>query len=240
MSNGVIAPIVLGGTYQSSTTTNVQDNGAIGPIILNAWPNSGSNSYNHLDLINVDKFTINGVPVPASTFQAADHGYAAWTYDPANATTTTVTVSGTIYMAQVILRTAKTISKLEIGVGTAASGVVANQNFLALIDSSGNVVGKTAAGAIDAGLATSGILSGTMTASYTANAGTYWVGLVNNATTPVAVARSGGFTSVPNANLTASQYRYCTNLTGQTSFPSSITPSSNTLSGATTMWAAIR
>jgi hypothetical protein len=239
ISSGVIAPVVIGGTYQSSTTANIQDNGAISPIILNAWPNSGTSSYSHIDLTNVDKFYVNGVPIPASTYQASDHGYVGWTFDPALVASSFLTASGTVYLAQVNVRTTKTVSKVHIGIGTAASGVVANQNFLALIDSTGAVVDKTVAGAIDAGLAATGVLQGTLTSSHTLAPGVYWVAFLNNATTPAQVYRSGSFTVMPNANLAASQYRYCVNGVSKTTFPASFTPGSNTLTNATTMWAAI-
>ena len=50
ISSGVIAPTVIGGTYEGGTTANTQDNGAVGPIIMNAWPNSSTSTFSRVSL----------------------------------------------------------------------------------------------------------------------------------------------------------------------------------------------
>lgn len=67
ITSGVIALTVLGGTYENGTTANVQNNGAVGLQILNAWPNSGTNSYNHLEIFQADLFSVTGTGVAVST-----------------------------------------------------------------------------------------------------------------------------------------------------------------------------
>ncbi|MFG2970914.1 glycosyl hydrolase family 28-related protein [Streptomyces sp. NPDC048288] len=241
ISSGVTAPTVIGGTYQTGTTANVQDNGALSAFILNAWPNSGGgNSYSRISLAGADKFSINGIQVPANMLMASDLGFAAFNYDPANTSNTTLTVSGTLYLARVTLRYATTISKLAVAIATAASGVTANQNFLALIDSTGTIRAATAAGAIDTALASSGLLNQAVVTPYAAPAGTYWVAFLNVATTPATLGRSSGLSlTIANGGLTASNYRFATNGSGLTALPGSITPGSNSLTNAFTMWAGV-
>lgn len=50
IASGVIGLMVAGGTYNGGTTTNIQDNGAVSPIILNAWPNSGTTTFSRASL----------------------------------------------------------------------------------------------------------------------------------------------------------------------------------------------
>lgn len=183
--------------------------------------------------------TAAGVVFPGGAYLPADLSFIAWAYDPASTTNSTLTVSGTIYLARVIIRTAQTLAKLSVGVVTAASGVTASQNFLGLYSSTGSLVASTASGAIDTALTSSGILTASLSSSYAAAAGAYWVAFVNNATTAATLARaSGSSLSISNGGAAAGSYRFAVNGTGQTSLPGSITPGSNTAGGAFTMWAA--
>lgn len=50
IASGVIGLMVAGGTYNGGTTANIQDNGAVSPIILNAWPNSGTTTFSRAAL----------------------------------------------------------------------------------------------------------------------------------------------------------------------------------------------
>lgn len=180
-----------------------------------------------------------GVTLPMSEYVPADHGFLAWTYDPTLTTGSSTTTSGTVYLAQVVLRYAATISKAQISLGSAASGVTANQNFVGLYTSAGTRVAVTTAGAIDAALASSGVLTATFATPYSAAAGTYWVAFVNNATTPAGLGRASTLQSTSDANLTAATYRWAVNGTGQTTLPASITPASNTSTNSITLWTAV-
>jgi hypothetical protein len=240
ISSGVIAPTVIGGTYENGSTANVQNNGAVGLNVQNAWPNSGSSSYNHLELPQTDLFTVNSVQVPGNVYQASDSALLAWTYDPSATTNSTLTVNGTVYLAQVLLRYSTTVSKLSVGVSTAAATVTANQNFLGLYNSAGTRVAVTAAGTLDTLITSAGIVTASVVTPYAAVAGTYWVAFVNNASTASTLARaSGASLSIANAGAAAAAFRYAVNGTSQTSLPSTITPGSNTVTGAFTMWAAV-
>lgn len=238
IASGVVGTGLYGGTIQSSTTAAVQDAGTATQI-FNAWPNSGSNTYNHISLPNTDQFLINGVPVPAAQWLPNDHGLIAWDYDPAEAINSSATTSGTVYLAKIILRYAATLSQVVFSLATAASGVTANQNFLGLYDSGGTLRAQTAAGAIDAALTSAGTVTGTFVTPYAAAAGTYWMAFLNNATTPAQVGRTSSFQSTPNVNLSAANYRFCVNGTARTTLAASITPASNTLTGMITWWGAV-
>lgn len=239
ITSGVVAPTVLGGTFQSSSTAAIQNNGAINPNIQNAWPNSGTTTYNHLEMGNTDLFTVNGLIVPASTYQESDHGFLAWSGDPGFANSSQITTNGTVYLTQVMLRYPKTISKGYFSISTAASGVTANQNFVGLYDSGGTLRASTAAGSIDAGITLTGPLTATFSSPYVAPAGAYWLAFLNNATTPTTLVRSSSFLSTPNANLTASNFRFAVNGTARTTLAASITPASNTTTGSISSWAAV-
>lgn len=237
VASGVVGTSLYGSSITTSGTANVQDSGT-GTQILNAWPNSGTTSYNHINMLNTDAFNINGVPVPGNVYAPSDAGLIAWTYDIGIApTNTSTTINGTVYLGQIVLRYPTTISNIVVDIATAATGVTANQNFLGLYDSSGVRQAVTAAGAIDAGLATTGALTGAVT-PFAAPAGKYWIAFVFNATGAPQVARSTSF-SAPNYNLTASTFRYATNGTSQTSLPASITPASNSTSNVIVYWGAV-
>lgn len=184
--------------------------------------------------------SVAGVTLPAGEYLPSDPGFIAWTYDPSGTTNSTLTVSGTVYLARVPVRFAQTISKLSIGIVTGASTVTANQNFLGLYNSSGTLVASTAAGSIDASITSAGILTASTSSSFSASAGFYWVAFLNNATTPATLARaSGASLSIANGGANAGNFRYAVNGTTQTSLPTPITPGSNTSAGAFTMWAAV-
>lgn len=179
------------------------------------------------------------VLAPPAEYKPFDHFFSAWTYDPIATTTSTITVSGTIYLARVVVRSQSTLNKAYIEIATAASGVTANQNFIGLYDSSGTRQAVTTAGGIDAGLATTGVLVATFASGYSAAPGFYWLALVNNATTPVTIGRATGFQTVPNANLATANLRFAINGTSQTSLPTTITPGSNTPNNNITYWGAV-
>lgn len=239
ISSGVIAPTIVGGTYENGTTANVQNNGAIAPSFQNMWPNSGTTTYNHVEWPNTDLFTVNGVRTPANVYQSTDLGLIAWSFDPVTTSGSTSAVSGTVFLSQITLRYAQTISNLAVAIATGASGVTANQNFLGLYTSAGTRVAVTAAGAIDTAIASSGYLSQAVVTPYAAAAGTYWVAYLNNATTAALLQRGTGATlSIANVGMTGAGMRYAVNGTAQTSLPATITPASNSATNAFPLWAA--
>jgi hypothetical protein len=259
ITSGVIAPTVTGGTIESGTTANIQDNGAVSPYIVNAWPNSGSTVTRSLagildatatDIVAAGTQAAGAVGLAADaghTHPAAGHripadlSLIAWAYDPVLCSNNTITVNGTLYLIKVILRSAQTITNLMVALDTAANTATANQNFLLLYDSGGTLRGQTAAGAIDTATQSSGLLSHAMASTYAAAAGAYWVGAYFNASTPPKLARgTGEGGTIYDPGLAAASFFWAVNGTGLTTTPpSSITPSSNTHTGAITAWAAV-
>lgn len=179
-----------------------------------------------------------GIQVPASQFLPPDHGLTAWTYDPTLTDNQTNAVNGTLYLAMVNLRVASTVTNLSISLAAGSGAATANQNFLALYDSTGVRQAVTAAGAIDGKVTSSGPLTQAVVTPYAAPAGKYWVAVLLNTGAPqAAFARGSGFQSTPNFGLGAAGLRWAVNGTGLTVTPSSITPASNSGTNNITLWA---
>lgn len=181
--------------------------------------------------------TVGGTPVTApAVAQPSDHGLISWSTDPAHASTTTNTVSGTLYLAAVFIRASATTTKIWWIHTTAGVTPTAGQNFAGLYSSTGTLLASVG---IDTQAGANGVQSATIT-STALNPGFYWVGLLFNAATAPIAARAGGQSvAANNMNLTPATYRYATNGTGLTAMPASITPSSNSLTGASALAVAI-
>jgi hypothetical protein len=158
----------------------------------------------------------------------------AWNMDPAFAENTSNATSGTIYLARFVLRNAATITNLAFYQSVAATSVTADENFLMLVNSSGTIVGQTAAGAIDTAIASAGWTSQAMTATYAAPAGQYYVAMFFNVTgTAVGFGRATGQTLVgADPGLSAANYWFAVNGLLATAPPASFTLSSNTHTNA--------
>lgn len=222
---GVQCPTILGGTIQSAVTANIQDDGAFSPIIVNGWENNGN-----LGVLSTIAALLPNIRLPQ------DLGLVAWNQDPVGCGANATAANGTLYLARVPIRQTTKITNLAIYLATAASGVTANQNFLALISSTGAIVGQTAAGVLDTKITSNGWVSAAMSAAVTVQPGYYWVAALFNATTPPVMARNTGLSlGGPNAGQAASSFWFATNGTGLTAIPGSITPGSNTQTGAATI-----
>ena len=160
----------------------------------------------------------------------SDHGLTAWSFDPACCSTTGTTLSaGFIYLLEVVLRKAATISKVNAVIGAAGSGLTSGQCLAGLYDSSGNRVAITAD--MSTTWASTGSKAMPLTSSYSAAAGRYYVALLFNGTTSPTFACGStlGANFTPgNANLGAGSYRFCRSASGQTSLPTSVTLSGYT------------
>jgi len=161
-------------------------------------------------------------------------GYLGWTYDPVIVGTGQTGTAGTIYLSRINVGTSGTATKLIWGINTAGSGVTAGQNFIALFDSSGTRLANVG---IDARITSTGIFTETISVPVTP--GFYWAAFLVNATGMPAIYR-GGFLNgtLVNGVLSASQLRFGTAGTSQTSIPASITPSSNSF-GQHSFYAAL-
>jgi hypothetical protein len=185
----------------------------------------------------VPSLTVAGAPVTGpSTPQPADHGFTVWTYDPSFASTGQLLTNGTVYLSAVFLRAATTVTKCWWLMSTAASTPTAGQNWVGLVNSSGQILSTAS---IDALITTSTVArSATLTTPQAVAAGTYWVAFVCNASTGPTLLRTNGLsTGTNNAGLSGATLRYATNLTGQTSLPASLTMGSNV--AGPSLWVAV-
>ncbi|CUW31772.1 hypothetical protein [Streptomyces reticuli] len=160
----------------------------------------------------------------------SDQGLIAWSFDPACCSTSGTTLSaGFIYLIEIVLRQAATISKVNVVIGTAGSGLTAGQCLAGLYDTSGARRGVT--GDMSTTWNSAGNKAMSLTAPYSAAAGKYYLALLHNGTTSPTFACGStlGANFTPgNANLTAGSYRFCRSASGQTSLPTSITLSGYT------------
>jgi hypothetical protein len=155
------------------------------------------------------------------------HGLVAWTYDPIMALTGTVLINGTMYMSAVYPSSNATISKLYWHVATVGVTPVAGQNFVGLYDSSGNLL--TSAN-VDGVITGTGPQATAVSPVSVVAGQSYWIAWVFNAATAPGMPRTNninGATDLDNIGLTATNARFCTNGTGRTALPASITTSNN-------------
>ncbi|MGW4493770.1 hypothetical protein [Streptomyces sp. NPDC004376] len=174
--------------------------------------------------------TYTSIAAYGNVWTPSDHGLTAWSFDPAACTTTGTTLSsGYIYLIEIILRQAATVAKLNVLLGAAGASLTANQCLAGLYDTGGVRRGVTAD---QSSVWTSaGSKSMSLTSSYAAAAGKYYVALLCNGTTSPTFACGStlGASFTPgNANLAAGSYRFCRSASGQTSLPTSITLSGYT------------
>jgi hypothetical protein len=161
------------------------------------------------------------------------NGFLAQPYDVTSATSGTVLTSGTPIHIRIDIPFSTTFTNMTIPVFTAGATLTAAQNLFGLYDSLGNRV------AISADQSASWVTAGDKTAAFTvpyaAAAGTYYMSILSNGTTPIAVARSvntGAVQGVINHNLTAATARWSNGPAGQTTLPTTITMASRVLINA--------
>ncbi|MFF8589957.1 hypothetical protein ACF061_00715 [Streptomyces sp. NPDC015220] len=181
-----------------------------------------------------------GLATFGNVWTPSDHGLIAWSLDPAACTTTGTTLSaGFIYLLGVVLRQATTISKVNAVIGTAGATLTAGQCLAGLYDSAGTRRGITAD--MSTTWNSVGNKAMSLTGSYSAPAGRYYIAMLFNGTTSPTFAAGSTFGSTftpGNANLAAGSYRFCRSASGQTSLPASITLSGYT-PDANNVWAAV-
>lgn len=229
------------------TSSNITVAGSMLQGITTAWSDGGGNA----NLTRSGCIAATGNPNTQSFTQLIDLPYApnptpadqsliAWTYDPVTAGGNASATSGTLFLVKIYIRQAATISKGLVQIVGAAVTPTLNQNFLGLYDSGGTLRASTTAGTIDTATSTANtLLTGTFTTPYAAPAGFYWLAILFNAATAATVMRGGtsGSPSFADMGNTAATDRFAANGTGLTSLPATITPSSNTHSGAAAFWA---
>lgn len=164
-------------------------------------------------------------------------GLAGWAYDPVAATTGGITlISGRIYLTKFTAGTDGNINKIYVRLNTAGATLTANQNFAGIYDVNGNLLGATAAGAIDAALVGSlGLLTFTLTTPVAVQAGSsFFVAILQNGTTP-AKFQAGMNSDAAFINMLDNRFMQSTS-TAQTSLPS-VMPAVQTAIQCT--WAAV-
>lgn len=177
---------------------------------------------------------------PRGDVLPGDQGMLEWNFDPAAAITGgTVMTKTDISLARINIRTPTVVNNVWLHCVTAATGQTSNQNFVGIYSSAGALLGSSAAGSIDSKLTTGAVVTQPLTAPVALGPGFYWVAaLFNSSGTAVLLAEAGNSAVNANAGLTAVNYRWATNGTG-TTLPSTITPSSNSLTGAIPFWTGV-
>lgn len=179
------------------------------------------------------------------SWDAADHGLTAWTYDPAiSAMSSSIPVAGCLYLQGIQARAPFTTTKGYYVMTVAGATPTAGANWLGLYNSSGTLC---ASAALDTQITgATGLQTVTWSASYTGAAGQYWIALLFNAGTRPTLARltTTSDNATPNAGLgSAATYRFCQQGTGLTALPTPLTVASNSISSSPdsprTWWAAI-
>lgn len=170
----------------------------------------------------------------------------------ATGTGSAVTTSGALYLAKLPLQGGTVVTNLWIKIATAASSLTSGHNFAGIYNSSGQLVATTADLTTTIGTNT-GAIQCALTAPYTipSGGGNYWVGMFFTAsvTQPVLSAYTGfvtvttsvaSFGSATTFGNTAAKYPFSVSATGgTTAMPTSITMSSNTATGAYTLWVGV-
>ncbi|MFF9034038.1 hypothetical protein ACF090_01010 [Streptomyces sp. NPDC014892] len=185
----------------------------------------------------------------AGEWSPADHGLAAWAFDPALAVSTGLYPgSGPMRVTAVILRAAATINRV-VWFATGYAGGLQTGSWAALFNSSGTRVAATG----DMSTATyeppeehdagGGTISSPLTAAYAAAAGIYYVvwRMVYNTTTgdgPMLLAAESSAGSPPNQFGYTLVRRFGVYATGVAAAPASITLSSME-NGANRFWVGL-
>jgi hypothetical protein len=174
---------------------------------------------------------------PANGWIPADNALlTAQGGDPGLVTSTAITTAGTLYLVKLPIRYAITITNLVVLVSSAASGT-STTTFCGLYNSAGTLL----SGSADVGtpLKSAGAATLPLTTPQSLSAGTFvWAALLTNFGTTQPTLFKGGSISnnVPNLGLSAAASRWAINGTGLSALPGSITPASNSITGALTLW----
>ena len=175
-------------------------------------------------------------PARAASAAADDYGLVAWTFEPFAASANAITTGGTRYLTAVVVRKTVTVAKAYIDLRTAGATLTSNQNLVGLYDSAGNLL-AVSGDQSSAWSGATGLITVTFTAPVQIVPGTYWLAvLTNGSTQPTFRTNSSLNLNCANAGLAAAALRCAVNGTGQTTMPSTITPSSNTATNALPIW----
>ncbi|MGQ5602944.1 glycosyl hydrolase family 28-related protein [Streptomyces sp. EKS3.2] len=171
------------------------------------------------------------------SWQAHEHNLKAWTQDPATCGSTgSANTSGVLYLSKVILRFPTTINSVYVTVTSAGTGLTTGQNLVGLYDANGVKVSESAdQSAVFNSVGTKNV----SIASKSLAAGTYYVAVLTNGSTPPSLMRGGGASgSALNVGLPGNAGRFLDYSTGLTSLPANVNLSA-AAQNASARWAAI-
>lgn len=167
----------------------------------------------------------------------SDHGYLAWSSDPSTLVNQTSHTAGVVYGTRVDVRSSISVTNVVVFCTTAGATLTSGQCFAGLYNSAGSRVAVTATQ--HTAWASTGVKAMVLASGpFTLSPGFYWVALVANGTTPPKLGVGSLFSVGVNAGLAAAGTRFGSQLTGQTSLPASLTPSS-WLQDANAPWVAL-
>ncbi|MFF1701336.1 glycosyl hydrolase family 28-related protein [Streptomyces sp. NPDC058252] len=174
-----------------------------------------------------------GQPTPITA-----NGYTTWTGDPELAqTSNSAAPGGTLLLRMMFISRSTTITKAFIQTATGSTSPTTAQNWVGLYDINGNLLGSAD---ITSQVSVAQFITATFSSGIPVTPGKYYLALLFNGTTNAAPYRSAGsLIAAMNGNVTANNYRACTNGSGLTALPATFTPANNSQSNAQAYWAAL-
>ncbi|KND38477.1 hypothetical protein [Streptomyces acidiscabies] len=180
--------------------------------------------------------------VEVSNPQPGDLGMKAWAYDPASISVGQNLTDGTIYLSALYIRKSTTVTGLVYFEWNAATTPTAGQSWIGLYNSAGT---KLIDAALDSAVTSIGVKNIAVT-QQTLTPGLYWVALLFNGTGTGTDAQGGACNGTGGTQIFSGQglssgatLRFAVNGTAATTLPSSITPGSNTTTGAKPYWVGV-
>lgn len=172
------------------------------------------------------------------TWSPADQGLISWAYEPEGAIVNTTNVAGTLYLSQLKVSSAASVTNVCAWINVAGATLTANQCFAGLWRNDGTLV------AITADQSTNWTLTGLRVMAlaggpFALAAGIYYFGFWANGTTQPTWARVQGGTGVSNLNTNAPNLRFATANTGLTTAGTAPNPFGAQSTNANVPWAAL-
>jgi hypothetical protein len=168
----------------------------------------------------------------------SDYGLLGWTYDPNYPSGVAGVATTTMAMIKLKLNDG-TVSALGVSVSTVGSGLTAGQNFLALYDVAGNLIGQTADQS--AAWTTTGYKQASLITPVAVTQGYYYAAILSNGTTPPLFLRGANLSAgagLLNLSLSASDYRFSVVNAAGTTPPATVNLGARTAS-ITAYWMSV-
>ena len=165
--------------------------------------------------------TVNGGPI---NWSAKDQGLLAWTFDLAMTSNNNnkPSATGAVNFCRMYVPTATSVTNILMTILTAGATLTAGQNFAALYDQNGNLIGTTADQSTawqSTGLMTMALAGG----PFTVGPGYIYVGFWVNGTTAPGFLRTAASTGAEiNVGLTSTTYRFGSGGVATTTAPATV------------------